>query len=125
MDVIHPDQEYEAFLAKGRFMIQRSRSSGAYVFYPRVAEPRTGAADLEWVEASGAGIVYSATVVRNKPPTPDYNVALIDLPEGVRMMSRVIGIVTDAVTIGMKVRAKVDTVDGVAAIVFEAVESGA
>ena len=28
-------------------------ASGAFVFYPRVAEPRTGATDLEWVEACG------------------------------------------------------------------------
>src|SRR3546814_7811718 len=85
----YPDQEYEGFLAEGRFMIQRARCSGAHVFYPRMAEPGTGTQDLEWVEASGVGTVYSTTVVRNKPPTPDYNVALIDLAEGVRMMSRV------------------------------------
>src|SRR3546814_8186060 len=36
-------------------MLQRARGSGAYIFYPRVAEPRTGATDLDWVEASGRG----------------------------------------------------------------------
>lgn len=122
----YPDQEYEGFLAEGRFMIQRARGSGAHVFYPRMAEPGTGSQDLEWVEASGVGIVYSTTVVRNKPPTPDYNVALIDLAEGVRMMSRVVGIDPGIVTIGMKVRAKVDALDGAPAVVFEPVgEQGA
>ena len=48
-----PEQEYFAHLAAGRFMLQRSVSTGGYVFYPRVAEPGTGATDLEWVEASG------------------------------------------------------------------------
>ena len=52
-----PEAQYRAHLREGRFMIQRSRSSGAYVFYPRVAEPRTGATDLEWVPASGEGTV--------------------------------------------------------------------
>src|SRR5690606_32935433 len=55
---MQPDAEFNAYLAEGRFMIQRSRSSGKYVFYPRVAEPGTGARDLEWTEASGLGTVY-------------------------------------------------------------------
>lgn len=50
-----PQQEYFAHLADGRFMIQRSRSSGEYVFYPRVAAPRTGAQDLSgWRPRAGA-----------------------------------------------------------------------
>src|SRR3546814_7992079 len=68
---IRPAEQYRAFLEQGRFMLQRARGSGAYIFYPRVAEPRTGATDLDWVEASGRGIVYSVTVQRNRPPVPD------------------------------------------------------
>ena len=41
--IIRPEQEYFAHLAQGRFMLQRSRSSGRFFFYPRVAEPVTGA----------------------------------------------------------------------------------
>src|SRR6185436_13261977 len=89
---LHPDADYRRHLADGRFMLQRSRSSGAFVFHPRVAEPGSGATDLEWVEACGRGSVYSTTIVRCKPPAADYNVALIDLVEGPRMMSRVVGI---------------------------------
>ena len=48
---VRPDEEYLEHLAAGRFMIQRSRSSGKFVFYPRVAEPGTGALDLEWTPA--------------------------------------------------------------------------
>jgi len=119
MDRIHPEQDYLRFLAAGRFMILRSRSSGRYVFYPRVAEPRTGATDLEWVEASGRGTVHATTVVRQRPPAADYNVALIDLAEGPRMMSRVDGIPPDAVEIGMAVRAKVIVENGKPLVVFE------
>jgi uncharacterized OB-fold protein len=102
-----PEQDYLAFLAQGRFMIQRSRSSGRHVFYPRVAEPRTGATDLEWVPASGFGTVYATSVVRQRDPAQHYNVALIDLVEGPRMMSRVESIAPDAVRIGMKVQARI------------------
>lgn len=118
MDQIRPEHDYEAFLAEGRFMIQRSRSSGAYVFYPRVAEPVTGARDLEWVEASGDGTVYAVTVVRKRPPEQDYNVVLIDLAEGPRMMSRVDDIDPAAVRIGMPVKAKVISEDSKAFVVF-------
>jgi uncharacterized protein len=122
MSETHPDQDFQAFLKQGQFMLQRSKSSGRHVFYPRVAEPLTGAQDLEWVEASGLGTIYSTTVVRNKPPVPDHNIVLVDLAEGVRMMSQVIGLAPDAVTIGLKVRAKIGTLDGEPAVLFEPVE---
>lgn len=122
MQSLLPESDYQRFLAEGRFMLQRSRQTGAYVFYPRVAQPGTGAVDLEWVEASGRGVVYSTTVVRQRPPTPSYNVALIDLEEGVRMMSRVEGVAPEDVRIGMAVRAKIKADDSAAALlVFEPV----
>lgn len=116
------EDEYLAFLAQGRFMLQRSRGSGQYVFFPRVAAPRTGSRDLEWVPASGHGVVYSTTTVRAKPPQPSYNVALIALAEGPRMMSRVEGIDPEAVRIGMPVRARITQVDGKPLLVFDAIE---
>lgn len=104
---MNPEKEYFEHLAAGRFMILRSRSTGGHVFYPRMAEPGTGATDLEWVEASGRGTVYSTTVIRQKPPTPNYNLALIDLAEGPRMTSRVEGVAPESVTIGMAVTARI------------------
>jgi uncharacterized OB-fold protein len=125
MDVTHPDAEFRAFLAEGQFMIQRSKSSGVHVFYPRAVAPGTGARDLEWVPASGRGVVYSTTVVRKKPPEPSYNVALIDLAEGPRMMSRVEGVEPAAVAIGMAVQARIVDQDGEPVVVFDAVEPAA
>jgi uncharacterized OB-fold protein len=120
MHDIQPERQYREFLAQNRFMIQRARSSGRYVFYPRVAEPLSGDTDLEWVEASGRGTVYATTVVRRKPPEPSYNVALIDLAEGPRMMSRVVGIDADAVRIGMPVQARIVVDGGMPLVVFDA-----
>lgn len=120
MPSLQPEFDYQRFLSQGRFMLQRSRQSGGYVFYPRMAEPGTGNTDLEWVEASGRGVVYSTTVVRQRPPTPNYNVALIDLEEGVRLMSRVEGVAAEAVRIGMAVKAKILQGDpDTAVLVFE------
>ena len=39
-----PEAQFKAYLAEGRFMIQRSRSTGGHVFYPRVAVPGSGPA---------------------------------------------------------------------------------
>ena len=105
--MLQPEAEWRAHLAEGRFMLQRSRSTGGYVFYPRVAEPLTGAEDLEWVEASGRGTVAAVTVVRKKDPADSYNVVLVDLAEGPRMMSRVDDIGVDEVKIGMAVSARI------------------
>lgn len=114
-----PDALFEALLAEGRFMIQRSRSTGAHVFYPRAIAPGTGADDLEWVEASGRGTVYATTVVRQRPDKGgDYNVVLVDLEEGPRMMSRVVGLAPDAVAIGMAVVAEVGDISGKPAVLF-------
>lgn len=120
-----PEQAYLRFLSEGRFMIQRSRSSGRHVFYPRVAEPRTGATDLEWVEASGDGVVYATSVMRQRPPVPSYNVALIDLAEGPRMMSRVEGVAPEDVRIGMRVKARVARDGDAFVVVFDPVVEGA
>lgn len=56
-----PEARFRAFLREGRFMLQRSRSTGRWVFHPRVVLPGTGETDLEWVEASGRGTVHAIT----------------------------------------------------------------
>lgn len=108
-----PEAEYKAFLKQGRFMIQRSRSTGRHVFYPRVAVPGTGETDLEWVAASGQGTVHAITVNRGRETS--YNIALVELDEGPRMMSRIDGVETAA--IGTRVEARiVETAEGPAVV---------
>lgn len=120
-----PEKTYFDFLEGGRFMIQRSASSGRYVYYPRVAEPVTGATDLEWVAPSGLGTVYSAVTVRRKPPDVDFNVSVIELDEGPKLLSRVEGVDPGTVKIGMRVRARIARVEGAAVLVFDVVSGEA
>ncbi len=110
-----PEAEYLAHLQAGRFMIQRSRATGQHVFYPRVAVPGTGEQDLEWVPASGDGTVYSITVNRSRDGA--YNVALIDLAEGPRMMSRIEGV--DTLPVGAPVKARIAATPDGLAVVFD------
>lgn len=117
-----PEAQFKAFLADGKFMIQRSASTGKHVFYPRPFIPGSGETDLEWIEASGTGTVYSTTVNRRSPEKGGtFNVALIDLAEGVRMLSRVVGIAPEDIRIGMPVRAKIEELNGAPAVVWEVV----
>jgi uncharacterized OB-fold protein len=63
--------------------------------------------------------VYSVTIVRQKPPASDYNVVLVDLAEGPRLMSRIDGVELQAVRIGMAVKARVVRENDVPLLVFE------
>jgi len=77
--------------------------------YPREVCPYCLGTDLEWRPASGDGEVYAFTIIY-RPPMPSladlvpYVVALIDLAEGPRMMSGVVGCNPNKVKVGMKVK---------------------
>jgi uncharacterized OB-fold protein len=116
-----PLSTYQAHCRAGRLAYQVD-SDGRAVFHPRVAAPGSGA-PLSWRISAGLGTVYSTTVVHPREGSP-YNVALIDLDEGFRMMSRVEGIAPTAVAIGLRVQVRmVDEEDGIARPVFVAAEA--
>ena len=83
-----PLATYIAHLKRGELGYQFSLSAGQAVFYPRVIAPKTGAADLEWRGSKGLGTVHATTVVHPQQGAT-YNVCLVDVDEGFRMMSRV------------------------------------
>ena len=104
-----PESHWRGALAQGRLLLQRAIGSGATFFPPRLIEPGTGEADLEWIEASGLGTVYSVTMINQKHPAEPYNVVLVDLDEGPRVMSRFEG--PGEIPIGLRVRARIDQDD--------------
>jgi hypothetical protein len=106
-----PLTTYLAHLTRGELAYQFSPSTGGAVFYPRVIAPKTGKADLEWRISQGLGTVHSTTVVHPQQGEP-YNVALIDVDEGFRMMSRVEDIAPARVKIGMRVRFRTHAAEG-------------
>lgn len=115
-----PQAAYEAHLAEGRFMIQRADSTGEYVFWPRVVAP-SGATDLRWVEARGTGTVYAITV--NRAREGSSNVALVELDEGVRMMSTLP--LVETAPIGARVKARIETTGEGPRVVFDLIQEGA
>ncbi|MEM8562095.1 MAG: Zn-ribbon domain-containing OB-fold protein [Pseudomonadota bacterium] len=90
----------------GKLMLQYCEHCGDYQFYPRIICSNCGGDNPVWREASGRGRIASFTVVRHPVSaayeTP-YLVALIDLEEGPRMMSSLIEVEPDAVSIGDQV----------------------
>ena len=85
-------QPYWDGCAVGALKLQRCQACANFQFYPRVVCTQCGSTDLSWVSASGKGVIASFTIVRRGVSSAyegPYVVALIDLEEGVRMMSHV------------------------------------
>jgi uncharacterized OB-fold protein len=85
---------------------QRCEDCAAAIHPLRVLCPACGSRRLTEERSAGRGSVYSTTTVHARAGS--YNVALVDLDEGFRVMSEVVGIAPDDVRIGMGVRARDD-----------------
>lgn len=101
-------------LAQGELRIQRCDSCLHAVFYPRALCPHCHADHLSWVAASGRGTIYSYTVAHQAfgvfaQETP-FIVAIVELEEGVRMMSRIVGAPRARVAIGQAVQVTFEVV---------------
>lgn len=82
-------------LAEGRFITTQHGASGTPTFPPREFDPATWKRDVNWVELSGRGTLYSVTSVHAAPEvfkvfTP-YQVAIVDLEEGLRLATGFLG----------------------------------
>jgi uncharacterized OB-fold protein len=88
------------------------------VFYPRGHCPACGARDLEWRTSKGEGTLYTYSVVRlNRHPAfaalGPYAVAMVDLDEGFRLLTNVVGVAdpTKDLQIGQRVRVRWDDLE--------------
>ena len=100
-----PLERYRAHLSRGALAYQVDEQRRA-LFYPRVVAPVGYSGELSWVESRGLGTVYACTVIQPKGGTA-YNVVLVDMDEGFRLMSRVESIPAEQVLIGMRVKVRV------------------
>lgn len=117
---------YQAELDLGKFLIQQCNSCVRHIYFPREICPHCGSDQLALVAPSGLGTVHAVTTVRRKADLGgDYNVSLIDLDEGVRLMSRVDNRAPLDVKIDQRVKARVQMTSSGALVVFDVVEGGA
>lgn len=78
-----------------RLLIQECRDCGKKIFYPKKYCPHCRSTDIEWAECSGEGRVYSfSTLYLGVHPKfqkdAPYTIAIIELNEGVRLMSNIV-----------------------------------
>jgi uncharacterized OB-fold protein len=105
------DAESERFwaaLADSVLLVSHCPACGENTYYPRAYCPRCWAR-TEWLECSGRGVVIATTVIRQHHLKPfrdrtPYNVAVVALEEGPQLLTRVLGVEPEAVSIGSEVR---------------------
>lgn len=93
--------------AEGRLLLKRCNACRSTIWYPRAMCPECGSTDTEWFEGSGRGTVYSCTVnykgdgaYRAAP----YVLAYVELEEGPRIMTNIVGTDPTQVSIGQPVK---------------------
>lgn len=113
---IDPDsQPYWDGAKEGRLMIQRCKATGQTFLYSRQLVPGVVESEVEWIEASGKGTIYSFTVARRPAGQPfagdvPYVVVSVTLDEGARVMSNLVTDDPDGVRIGQAVEVFFDAV---------------
>lgn len=101
-------EEFWRATKKRRLLIQECVKCSSLIFYPRKYCPQCWSAELGWREASGKAKVYTFAIMRDmvEPkfmPDLPYVLAMVDLQEGVRMMTQIVQCDPAKVEIGMDV----------------------
>lgn len=105
-----------AGLKEQRLTIPQCQACGHWIFYPRRHCDRCYSHDLKWQDVSGSGTLYSFTVARI-PTLPDFadeapqKLAVVELDEGVRINTTLVGLAEDEIKVGMRLKPVFDTVD--------------
>jgi uncharacterized OB-fold protein len=101
-------------VAAGELRIQRCTACRALRHPPGPMCPHCHSLDWDAVTASGRGHVFSF-VVAHHPPVPPFSypnaIALIELDEGTRLVSNLVGIDPAEISIGLRVRVEFTKVD--------------
>ncbi|MEU8521533.1 Zn-ribbon domain-containing OB-fold protein [Streptomyces sp. NBC_01216] len=116
--------------AEGRLLLRRCAGCGRAHHYPRESCPHCWSEDVAWEPASGLATLYTWSVVHRNdlPPFGErvpYVAAIVDLAEGPRMTTEVVGVAEDDLRIGMDLELTVRTVEGTAIPLFTARGAGA
>ena len=102
-------------LKRGSLTIPRCNSCGHWIFYPRRHCDKCWSHDLAWQEVSGEGSLYTYTLTRI-PTLPDFAdempqaLAVVELDEGVRINTTLVGLAEDEIRVGMRLKPVFDTV---------------
>lgn len=98
-----------------KLLIQRCPDCEARQFFPQQCCRRCLSDDLEWLEAKGTGKIYSYTMIYRSPNSVfekevPYIGALVELDDGVRIMSNIVEIEPKDVRVDMPVEVVFDDI---------------
>jgi uncharacterized protein len=101
-------QEFWDAARRGVLRIKHCAACGANHYYPRPFCPKCWSTNVDWIDAAGTGTLYTYSVVhsndlaafRDRVP---YVVAIVDLDEGPRMETNIVGCPFDELCVGMRV----------------------
>jgi uncharacterized protein len=99
-------REFWAATAEGRLLLRRCTACGEAIWYPRPICPFCHSTATVWEQASGAGTIYTFSVVRRGAGPyagAPYVLAYVELSEGPRMMTNIVDCPVDDVRIGQPV----------------------
>jgi len=125
--VDHDDEFFWNGVAEGRLLVRRCAQCQRLAHPPSPMCPWCGSLEWDVRELSGRGTLHSWIVSRH-PSEPDdvaRIVALVELDEGVRLVSNLVGIDAAEVENGMPVEVLFAEVDGVALPQFRPAGGGA
>lgn len=102
-------------LKEHRLLIQRCTQCQQLRHPPRPMCPHCHSLDWDALDATGRGTVFSFVMPRH-PPLPwfddGYIVALVELDEGVRLVTNLVDVTPDDTAIGMPVEVRFTEFDG-------------
>jgi len=94
-----------------KLMIQRCGDCGRHYFYPRPLCPHCFSRNVAWVQASGQGRLHTYVInhrlPRNFPATGPVVIGIVELDEGARIMSNIIGVDPDPAQLPCDLRVEV------------------
>jgi uncharacterized OB-fold protein len=114
------EDKFRSYLAAGEIRLQRCKNCSKYVYYPRDFCNHCHGEQLEWLPVTGKGEIYSLTVTpaRKEGDSPA-NTVIVELDEGVRVLSRVENADPFELGIGMKVKARISAWKEMPVLVFD------
>jgi len=93
--------------AQGHLLLARCADCATVIWYPKAYCPACGCVSVSWDEASGRGTVYSFSVVHRGPgpfsAAVPFVVAYVELAEGPRVLTNIVGCEPEEVHIGQPV----------------------
>jgi uncharacterized OB-fold protein len=111
------DEESREFYEGARrheLMLMRCKSCRAWRLPSRPRCPDCWSTETEWAQASGRGTLYSFGIMHQKFPgfadEGPYNYAVVELEEGPRIVSNIVGVPDDELRVDMPLVAYFDDV---------------